>query len=291
MALNTLPPTGRHRVHFGGSTVAVDHAGPRAAALVDRLCRHLPAPPAGADQPVARLAVAEAGGMLALSRDDEPLYRGDDAARLAEMLLGELGHRLAYHSRGGLLFHAGVLERDGRGLLLPGAIAAGKTTLTAWLALTGLAGLAYLSDELAFFPHGSAAMQAYTRPLNVKRGARAPLGAYFDFAAHAGDILSTSRGDLIPPERVSFRGPRRRTALRLILFPRYTAGSALELEPLTGAQAGLALMECLVNARNLSHHGFDEVARLARAAPAYRLRYAHFEQIEARLTALVERHL
>jgi hypothetical protein len=281
----------RRLIAFGGSVVAVEHAGERAAQVVDFLCRHLPGSAEREAQPTAVLRVVEQGEILKLYHDDDVAYTGDDDARLAEVLLGKLGHQLAYHSRGGLLFHAGVLERDGRGLLLPGAIGAGKTTLTTWLALTGLAGLAYLSDEMAFFPHGSSAMQAYTRPLNVKRGARAALGAYFDFSGHADQILSTYHENLIPPELVRFRGPRERAELGLIILPRYVADGELELEPLTGAQAGLALMECLVNARNLSQHGFDQVARLARTAPAYRLRYARFEQVEARIATLIETYL
>ena len=58
-------------------------------------------------------------------------------------------------------------------------------------------------------------------------------------------------------------------------------------EPLSGAQAGLALMECLVNARNLPGHGLAEAARLARNAPAFRLRYSHFEQIGDRIQAFL----
>jgi hypothetical protein len=54
----------------------------------------------------------------------------------------------------------------------------------------------------------------------------------------------------------------------------------LELRPLSQAQAGLALMECLVNARNLPGHGFSEIVRLARAARAYQMSYADFAQID-----------
>jgi hypothetical protein len=206
-------------------------------------------------------------------------YTGDCDACLAEQLLGDVGYALADKSWDGLLFHAGALAWDGKGLLLPGSIGAGKTTLTMWLAVQGLGGLAYLSDEMAFFPAGSHAMQTYTRPLNLKSAARAALKDWFDFEGQADRLLSTPHGDLIPPELLSFAGPRAETPLGLIIFPRYAAGSELELRPLSQAQAGLALMECLVNARNLPDHGFSEIVRLARAAHAYQIRYSDFAQV------------
>jgi hypothetical protein len=240
-----------------------------------------------AAQVTFRIAPAGAGGELALYRDGELCYAWASDAGLAEQLLGNVGYALAHKSQGGLLFHAGALAWDGKGLLLPGSIGAGKTTLTMWLALHGLGGLTYLSDEMAFFPAGSPAMQTYTRPLNLKSGARAALKNRFDFEGQAGRLLSTPHGDLIPPELLSFAGPRAETRLSLVIFPRYAAGRELELRPLSRAQAGLALMECLVNARNLPDHGFSEIARLARVAPAYRLRYGHFEQIGDRIEGLL----
>jgi hypothetical protein len=215
------------------------------------------------------------------------LYEGDDEATLAEMLLGETGYKLADKSQGGLLFHAGALAWKGKGLLLPGSIGAGKTTLTAWLALKAIEGVEYLSDEMVFFPTGSDAMQTYTRPLNLKSPSRAVLKDLFDFEGHAERILSTDYGDLIAPELVSFAGPRDETPVSLIIFPRYEAGCEALFQPLSKAQAGLALMECLVNARNLPGHGFPEIARLARMAPAYKMRYAHFGQVGERIERLL----
>ena len=59
-----------------------------------------------------------------------------------------------------------------------------------------------------------------------------------------------------------------------------------ELRRLSRAQAGLELMQCLINARNLPDHGFPEVTRLARAMPAYKMTYANFAQIEPHIFRL-----
>lgn len=278
------------RVCFAGSAVAVECRGERAACIVDFLFRRVPAGEErdGAPSATFRLAPGSQAAQLALYRDGALLCAGDCDAALAERLLGEVGLHLADKSQGGLLFHAGALAWGGQGLLLPGAIGAGKTTLTMWLALKGGGGLEYLSDEMVFFPAGSQAMQSYTRPLNLKSPSRAALEDFFDFGGQASRLLSTACGDLIPPELLGYAGPRQALPLRLVMFPRYQAEGDPLCRPLSKAQAGLALMECLVNARNLPGHGFSEIARLARAAPAYRLCYSRFEQIEGQLEALLQ---
>jgi hypothetical protein len=281
------------RVCFAGSAVAIECQGERASRIVDFLFRYVPAGEEGDSTPSVtfRLTPGSQAGQLALYRDGELLRMGDSDAALAERLLGEVGHDLAEKSQGGLLFHAGALAWNGQGLLLPGSISAGKTTLTMWLALKGGGDLEYLSDEMVFFPGGSQAMQSYTRPLNLKSPSRAALGDSFDFAGQAGRLLSTAYGDLIPPDLLGFAGVRRPPPLRLVIFPCYQADCDPLCQPLSKAQAGLALMECLVNARNLPGHGLSEIARLARVAPAYRLRYSHFEQIERQIEALLQQDL
>jgi hypothetical protein len=276
-------------IAFAGNTVAIEYSGARPARIVDFVYRHMPSRDYDDPAPHVTFRIAPGGraGNLALYRDGELTYAGASDACLAEKLLGDVGYALADKSRGGLLFHAGALAWDGKGLLLPGSIGAGKTTLTMWLALQGLGGLTYLSDEMVFIHDGADAMQTYTRPLNLKSAARAALKDLFDFEGQADRLLSTTYGDLIPPELLSFAGPGDETPLSLIIFPRYAEGSKFELQPLSQAQAGLALMECLVNARNLQDHGFSEIVHLAQAAPAYRLRYADFAQIGDRIQRLL----
>ncbi|MCP4513786.1 MAG: hypothetical protein GY824_00965, partial [Delftia sp.] len=141
--------TGQRIVSFGGSAVAIDHSGERAAASVAFLFRHAPGGGDVAPHVTLRIASKEKGGGLTLYRDEELIYAGDCQATWAELLLGETCHHLADRSRGGLLFHAAGLAWQGRGLLLPGGIGAGKSTLAAWLASRGWD---YLTDELVFVP-------------------------------------------------------------------------------------------------------------------------------------------
>jgi hypothetical protein len=280
-----MSATHRRLISFAGSTVAVEYSGARMAAIVDFLYRYVPAESAVPPHVTYRMTPSGQPGRMALYRDDTLLYEGDSEPALADLLLGDSCHHLAQRSRGGLLFHAAGLAWRGQGLLLPGGIGAGKTTLAAWLVARGLD---YLTDELVFVPHGADAMQTFTRPLNVKRTSRPALRSHFDFEGHTAHIVSTPHTDLIPLTLLKRTNTLSEPPVSLIVFPQYLPTSNLVWRPLSKAQAGLALMECLVNARNLPDYGFPEIVRLAKRAPAYHVRYTDFDQIGGRIEALLQ---
>jgi hypothetical protein len=277
-------------IAFAGSTVGVEYEGDGAARIIDFLYRDIPpAADAGPAHTTFRLLSDEGSDRLRLYCAETLLYEGDVAAKAADLLLSQSCFQLANCSQGGMLFHAGALALPGKGKgwLLPGGIGAGKTTLAAWLLTKGLD---YLTDELAFVPDGSASMQTFARPLNLKSPARAVLRDHFDLERHADRMLSTPAGDLIAPEALQparLAGAPGVTLVSTIIFPRYQAGSDFAWRPLSKAQAGLALMKCLVNARNLPEHGFPQISRLAKMIPAYHMTYANFDQIEAQLEDLI----
>lgn len=261
-------------IHFAGSAVAVEYAGERVARLVEFVFRH--APREGDSVPHVTYRALETGGGLALCREGEQVYAGRSEGALAELLMGGVCHDLAERSRGGLLFHAAALAWQGQGMLLPGAIGAGKSTLVAWLAARGFT---YLTDEMVYVPHGAHAFHAFTRPLNLKAGSLPVLTDALDLDFRSGEVLEHPAGVLIAPALFDAPASRPVYPLGRVIFPRYRPQGEFELRLLSGAQAGKGLMECLVNARNLPDRGFREVARLARIAPACRLEYGRFEQI------------
>ncbi|MCP4539159.1 MAG: hypothetical protein GY832_18640 [Chloroflexi bacterium] len=276
----------RRLVCFAGSTVAIEYSGVRITAIIDFLYRYIPADSDVPPHMTYRVTSDPNSKALSLYRNDTLIYMGDSDVILAELLMGDVNYNLADQSRGGLLFHAAGLAWQGKGIILPGRMGAGKTTLTTWLVAQSLG---YLTDELVFVSHGTDTVQTITRPLNVKKPSWGALQTAlpFDLAAHTAQIWSTPRSNLIPPDLmrpVQLHEP----PLGLIVFPNYTPDSEFSLRPLSKAQAGLALMECLINARNLPDHGLSEIARLAQAAPAYKLTYAHFDQIKEPIEALLQ---
>ena len=264
------------QITFAGSTVTLESRGAAAHQVVALLLANL----APANQTAAasywtlRLVGEEAAPLQVFAGPTgTPLeLMGDDHA---VAVVRRLGYYLADQSKDGLLFHAAALSWHAHGLLLPGVTQAGKTTLSAWLLTQGFS---YLSDELVYLPQGSAVMQAFSRPLNLRLKSLAALQAELALELTA---LTPSDGvnTLIAPNCLGAAAVQAQANLKLIIFPCYAPEQPLCFTRLAKAEAALRLMEGLVNARNLAHHGFPDVTRLVREVPAYALSYSRFSQL------------
>jgi len=268
---------------FAGSAVVVVYEGTRPEKIVEFLYGDVSSDGDIAPHLTFRLT-EDAAGQLRLAQGEDLLYAGDSMAVAADILLGRSCYHLADRSEGGLLFHAGGLCRQEKGLLLPGTMGAGKTTLVAWLLNQGFD---YLTDELVFVPQGTGTIQPFPRPLNLKRPTRPVFADQLDFENLDNQILSTATTDLLPPALFNPNTTLSEPPLTLIVFPHYQANGEFELRQLSKAQVGLELMQCLINARNLPDHGFPEITRLARWVPAYKMIYASFSQVEPHIAALL----
>jgi hypothetical protein len=273
----------RRLIRFGHTVVAVEADDARAQALADFLFRFT-GDGSGEPYTTFRVATDAASGRLAAYRDGVLIHRDASEAALAESLLGEVTFCLLDQSCDGTTLHAGAPAWRDQGVLIPGAIGMGKTTLTAWLTHRGLD---YLTDELVWIPNDTNILHAFTRPLNVKKSARPVLHTLLDYDAHAAQVLRGDELDLILPTALRSTNRLSTPNLGLILFPNYQPDGDPGIERLSPAQAGLGLVPAILNSGSLGDQGFSQIARLARAAPAYRVRYSHFAQIERRLEGLL----
>ncbi len=298
--MDDAPSLQRRRIVLGGVAVDVSARGAQATSLIDFLLRPKARP--GASRVAALSEEADGApplhyhltfddrGLAALCRDGALIYTGESRGAVAELLLGEIGRHLAACARAGPMFHAaGVALDQDRGVLLPGLIGAGKTTLAAWL--LGGQQLSYLTDELVFVSQEAATMRGFSRPLNLKSGGWDALRPHLADIEASGKTLSYDGGLLIAPSALTSAPTCAAAPLRLILFPHYAPDAEFELRPLSKARASLRLMSCLVNARNLPGHGLSEVTRLARRVPAYDLHYARLDQLAERLAPFLAEHL
>jgi hypothetical protein len=274
----------RRLIHFAGNTVSVEFENPIVGEILDLIIYPFESP--GGSQPFAtfRLDVSsDLTPIFTLYHDNNQTFESSSRVDTAEMLLSQICHELAVDSRDGLLFHAAGLARNGSGFLLPGGIAAGKSTFTAWMLSRGFD---YLTDELVYIPWETNTMVSFARPLHLKKPSRPVLSVLLDYNTADDRLLSGTFSDLVHPSRLAKPAPYSQPPVRHILFPRYQPHGELKWQPLTPAQAGLELMQCLINARNLPDHGFSETARLAREVRSTKIGYSFFSQIEERIDFL-----
>ncbi len=269
---------------FAQNSVAISWADEPSGEVVRLLFGAHPAKPDSGIPPrvTFSLAAGQRAGEISLSLETSPQSVRGLPGQVAARLLDLATFSLADHSRGGELFHAACLVRDGKCWLLTGPSGSGKSSLALWMALRQ--GFQYGSDELAFVPSGGTSAQGFFRAIYLK-GASVDLfeDDYDEEWQAVTASTETSEGVLVPPDFAGSAAPVEALPVAAVLFPTYRAGGKYTLTQLSKAEMAIELAKVLVNARNLPERGFPELVRLARSVPAYRLEYGGFKQIPGSL--------
>jgi hypothetical protein len=209
-------------------------------------------------------------------RGDKICYRGSSPGELCTYLVGEIIYHLIENNSRELLIHAACLKRGDVGILLPGASGSGKSTICAWLLTRGFE---YLTDELVCIDPQTFEVEAFTRPLNIKHGGMQVVRNRFGEDFDGGESLEGSISHLVPHRLLGSTYGGSRSAVRAIVFPRYSSSADYRLETLSTARTALLLMQTFVNARNHVEHGFHRITAFARTVTGYELHYSDFSQL------------
>lgn len=184
---------------------------------------------------------------------------------------------VAGHAHHYLLLHAACLEFEGRCLILPGVPGAGKSTLTAALMLRGWR---LLSDEITLMDRDSGALHGLARPVSLKN---ASLDVVRGLSADAciGKVAhDTHKGSVghLRASASSVLAMHRTGRAAQIVFPRWQAGSALQIERQDPALAFEILARNGFNYSLLGRLGFELVERLIDDCGAWQLRYSQLDE-------------
>jgi HprK-related kinase A len=208
------------------------------------------------------LTAADASdGAVDVRRDGDELAHGQQPGDAMGWLVWDVNRAAAEAGGDHLLFHAGGIEADGTGVLLPGASGSGKSTLVAGLVRGGLG---YLSDELVALNMATGRLMPYAKPITVKPGSFAVLSDMSPdvclepgLGPWAGQEWQVAVGD------GTGRRIGRPCVPGFVVLPRYDSGAETALTPLSETEAFFALA---VNAVNLIHHGSEGTRALGRLA-------------------------
>lgn len=223
------------------------------------------------------------------ARELEP-FPGDTSLPLLEW---GLNYALATRLNCYLLLHAGAVERNGRAVLLPAMPGAGKSTLTAALSLSGFR---LLSDEFGVVTLGDGRLLPLLRPIALKNESIDVIAHLAPHAVIGPRFPKTHKGTvahLAPaPEHVQARHVPAVPAL--VIFPRFDAAAAVEIEALPRARAFARLAVNSFNYEFLGPESFDALGRVVSASACYELRYGDLtravQTIGQLLDAVFARH-
>ena len=213
-------------------------------------------------------------------RPFKPLPRDQGLA----MMEWGLNWVLTSHAHDWMLIHAAVVEKNGRALVIAADPGSGKSTLCAALVHRGWR---LLSDELAMISLADGRLLPIARPISLKN-ASIPLvqalGPEITIGPMAHDTAKGTVAHMKPP--AASVAARLETALPgMVLFPKFTAGASLSIEPVGPAHAMLELVRHTFNYSVLAREAFDALAHLVAQAPALRLQYGGFGDLLPALEA------
>jgi hypothetical protein len=189
-------------------------------------------------------------------------------------------NQLALETPDRVVIHAGCVARGRRGIVLPGPMEVGKSTLATSLVIGGFD---FLSDEYAALSLVDGRLHPYDRPIALDPGvfeifpqARPRVVPELEDAARwhvlPEDLRAGSRSAPVPPGAV--------------VFPRYERDVPCEIEPIGAARALWLLCEQALNLARLGAPAFAALGRLAASVPAYALRFGDLGEARAALTSV-----
>jgi hypothetical protein len=236
----------------------------RLCSYVERLYASFPEPGSAAHHYAVENGAADLDYELRF--DDDRVGDAEHPESLISTLVHDLNRR-ALDSSGHLILHAGGVERDGIGVVLPGEMEAGKTTLTAGLVR---AGFGYLTDEGVAVDRDTLRIHPYPKPFSIDKGSW-PLFPELEPDADLGTDEYKKLQWQVPPADIRADALGRPCTIALIVFPTYEEGAEMSVEPLGRAEA---LVELAKNTYKFDVQGapaLDVLAEIVRPASCYRL--------------------
>lgn len=177
-----------------------------------------------------------------------------------------------------LLIHGGVLERNGRALVIVGESGAGKSTLTAALCLNDWR---LLSDELTIVSPTDGLLTGLARPVALKNNSIALIQSISP-DAHIGPISpDTSKGDVahLRPPPASVLNVDKPAKLNCFAFVHYEPDRPIRAQEVTKARAFMSIAQhAAINYSVLGEVGFNTLTRAIDSAICYDFHYGDIRE-------------
>lgn len=175
-----------------------------------------------------------------------------------------------------MLLHAGALERDGLGLLLPALPGSGKSTLTAALSLRGWR---LLSDEFGVCDPDSLELESLIKPVVLKNRSIDVVRAFAPSARMGPRFPKTRKGDVahVAAGRVDVERRHETARPAMVMLPRWRAGSPTVVRAIDAEEMFRALAFNSFNYAVLGSVGFEAAIRLVRQCVGWQIAYSDVE--------------
>jgi hypothetical protein len=200
-------------------------------------------------------------------RGDAPdVLAGATASGVATAFVHHV-NRQAIDGEYAVMSHAGGVERNGVGFVFPAHMESGKTTLTAGLVR---AGFGYLTDEAVAFDWHSGVIEPFPKPLSIDEGSQFLFPELRPGPA-PGEVATLEGQWQVPASAIRPDALGQPCRARFVVFPRYEAGAATALTPVTRAEALVELAKNTFEFKERPRRALDVLAEIVRGAECYRI--------------------
>jgi hypothetical protein len=208
------------------------------------------------------------GDRFDVYRDGDVVSTNASASTALRHLLWDINRAVITSMPDRLVLHASAVEHEGRAVLFPAPMGAGKTTLAAGLIQRGLR---YLTDEAVAMDATSLEVQPYPKPLSIETGSWDVLRQLHpDVDPRLEAFLGSAW--YVPPTAIRRDVVARPCVPGAVIVPRYEHGARSRC---VGIRRSEALIDVAENAFNITgfgaRRGMDVLARLVRSSRCYRL--------------------
>src|SRR5690606_26525521 len=185
-----------------------------------------------------------------------------------------------------LLLHAGVVAREGLGVLIPALPGSGKITLTAALAARGYR---LLSDEFGALRPRDLRLLPLVRPVSLKNESIAVMRRFAPEAVIGPTFRHTRKDDVahVAPTALSVAARHDPATPALIVFPQFRRGASPSVEPVDDGIAFIKVSGNSFNYELLGERGFEMLVRLIQCCRCYRVTYGDLDDAVAAVDDLL----
>lgn len=181
------------------------------------------------------------------------------------------------HAHQYLIFHAAVVEKNDRAIIMPAPSGSGKSTLCAGLVSRGWR---LLSDELTLLATDDGRVHGFAKPISLKNASIAIIKDFWPQAVCGKMCKDTQKGTVahLKPPAGSMACSKVPVSPAFVIFPKYAASSAGELTPKEKGQAFMALVENAFNYHLLGAAGFRVLQTVMDEVEVFDFEYSDLEQ-------------
>lgn len=187
---------------------------------------------------------------------------------------------IATHDFTRLIIHSAVLVKDGKAIIFPAAPGSGKSTLTAFLALSGWS---LYSDEMAIIELDSGKVNPLFRPVCLKNDSIDLVKHWFPHSVFTDVCRDTQKGDVAHLKVSKWHEYQQFKPVDIvaIVFPKYVKDKNLTIYQLNQIEAFETLSLNSFNYGVLGEAGFSAVTNLVSKAALFEIEYGSLVDVEA----------